>query len=54
MTANEAVEVLNRPKNLVYPDSLEGTMRAERDHEAIDMGIQAILELEIIATEMNN
>ena len=39
MTLKEGVEVLKELKLLCYPDSIEGTLRAERNNEALDLAI---------------
>lgn len=42
MTLQEAKEVLLGLKKLVYKDDLDSTVKADRDHEAIDIAIAAI------------
>ena len=42
MENDEAIFILKGLKRLCYPDSLEGTLRAERDHFALDIAIKSL------------
>lgn len=42
MTLQEAKEILLGLKKLVYKDDLDSTVKADRDHEAINIAIAAI------------
>ena len=47
MTIEQAKEVLRGMLKLCYPDSLEGTARAERDHEAIAIALDCMSYCEL-------
>lgn len=46
MTFNEVITILNGFKTLVHTDDLESTIRAAREHEAIDFAVEMLGMLE--------
>lgn len=46
MTHEEAIAVLEGFKSFVYTDDMGGTLRAAREHGALDMAIEAIRLIE--------